>query len=71
MRVGEAMDRSEAVDVDVCVGLSIGLSGHSKDVLEALPPDVWMHILSFMWLSELRFATPPRGFLRSIHDLIF
>ena len=30
----------------------------SGDVLEALPPDMWLLILSFLRLGELRFAVP-------------
>jgi hypothetical protein len=54
MFVGEAVDRS----MGLCTKLPFQPTVLSEDVLEALPPEVWLHILSYLRLSELRFATP-------------
>ena len=47
MFVGRPMDRTTDAPA--------ALSG---DVVEMLPPDVWLLILSFLRLTELRFALP-------------
>ena len=50
MFIGEAMDRPADAP-----------AGFTGDVVEMLPPDVWLLILSFLRLTELRFALPALG----------
>ena len=53
MFMGEAMDRDDGG------GRARKAAAFSRDdVLEALPPDVWLHILSFLRVGELQFAGP-------------